>query len=174
MRAISAAILAVFAVSAFPASLLAQGKSGPQSVDACRVLNQARLEEALGTKVRAQKVPPSTPASLGVSVCMWATPDGRRSLSVTTYGPQAVAHTRAGTIETYYESLKIANANRVHKPAKVLPGIKRKACTFPSESAQGDTILLLRSDAMVTMNVTGLSQEQIAAVAKAASLPLTN
>jgi hypothetical protein len=103
---------------------------------------------------------------------MWATPDGRRSLSVTTYGPQAVAHTRAGTIETYYESLKVANANRVHRPAKVLPGIKRKACTFPSESAQGDTILLLRPDAMVTMNVTGLTADQIVAVAKAASEPL--
>jgi hypothetical protein len=103
---------------------------------------------------------------------MWATPDGRRALSVTTYGPQAVAHTRAGTIETYYESLKVANANRVHRPAKVLPGIRRKACTFPSETGQGDTILLLRPDAMVTMNVTGLSPEQIAAVAKAASEPL--
>jgi hypothetical protein len=172
MRAFSAAILTLLVVSPVPPTLFAQGKSGPQSVDACRVLSQAKLEAALGTKVRAQKVPPSTPASLGVSVCMWASPDGRRSLSGTTYGPQAVAHTRAGTIETYYESLKVANANRVHRPAKVLPGIKRKACTFPSESGQGDTILLLRSDAMVTMNVTGLSPEQIAAVAKAASEPL--
>jgi hypothetical protein len=150
--------------------LVAQGKSGPQSVDACRVLSQAKLEQALGTKVRAQKVPPATPTSLGVSVCMWATPNGRRSLSITTYGPQAVAHTRAGTIETYYESLKVANANRVHRPARVLPGIKRKACSFPSETGQGDMILLLRSDAMVTMNVTGLSPEEIVAVAKAASL----
>jgi hypothetical protein len=165
-------LLALAMASAFQPLLVAQGKSGPQSIDACQVLSQAKLEQALGAKVRAQKVPPSTPATLGVSVCMWATPDGRRSLSVTTYGPQAVAHTRAGTIETYYESLKVANANRVHGPAKVLPGIKRKACSFPGQSADGHTILLLRTDAMVIMNVTGLTDEQIAAVAKAASEPL--
>jgi len=40
----------------------------------------AELQAALAAKVRPQAIPPSTPASIGVSVCIWATMDGRKTL----------------------------------------------------------------------------------------------
>ena len=144
----------------------AQGRSGPRSIDACSVLTQAELEQAIGKKIRSQKVPPSQPASVGVSVCMWSTADGRRSVSVTTYGPEAVARTQARTIDTYYESLKTANANQTGTRAKVLPGVGRKASYFPAGS--GNTVLVLRADCLVLMNIAGMTPEEIGKIAKAA------
>jgi hypothetical protein len=159
--------LVSLAFVAAPPPLGAQGRSGLRSVDACTVLTQAEIEQAIGKKVKPQKVPPSQPASIGVSVCMWATADGRRSVSVTTYGPEAVSRTQARTIDTYYESLKTAHANQTGTRAKVLPGVGRKASYFPVGS--GNTVLVLRTDCLVLMNVAGLTPDEIAKIARAAA-----
>ena len=154
-------------VVALAGPALAQAKSGAQSVDACTVPTQATLEQAIGKKVKSQRVPASTPASLGVSVCMWATPDGRRTLSVSTYAPAAVRNTQAKTIETYYESLKTQNASLSGRP-RVIQGVKLRAVSFPSARGSGDTILILRSDCTVVVNAAGFGAPEIAALAKAA------
>lgn len=168
-RRVFAAVAAI--VCAFTLPLSGQGKSGPRSVDACGLLTQAELEGALTKKVRPVKVPANVPASLGVSVCMWATPDGRRTFSVSSYGPEAVRHTQAQTIEAYYDSLKTSNANLTRTPAHVVQGAGRRASWFPSVSGQGNTILVLRSDCVVTVNATGLSPQEIAVIAKAIGAP---
>ena len=146
----------------------AQGRSGPMSVNACGVLTAAELEAAIGRKVRPQSVPASTPATLGVSVCLWATADGRRTLSVATHGPEAVKRTVSRDLPTYYESIKTSNANIGRRPAIVFPGIARRACYFVNPQGRGDVILILRQDCMVTITAAGLTREEAQKVATAA------
>ena len=148
---------------------LSQARSGPRSVDACAVLTQAELKEALGKAVRSSPVPASQPASIGVSVCMWATGDGRRTLSVTTYGPEAVQRTQTKDLKTYYESVKTSNANLARRAPIVVPGAGRHASYFLNpRGTGGDVVLVLRRDAVVTINASGLSREEIVKVARAA------
>jgi hypothetical protein len=149
-----------------PPVVAAQGKSGSQSVDACTVPTQAKLEQAIGKKVKSQQVPPSTPASLGVSLCMWATPDGRRTLSVATYAPASVRNTQAKTIDAYFEFLKTQNASLSGRP-RVIQGVQRRAVSFPSTRGSGDTILVLRSDCTVVIDAAGFTVDEVAAIAKA-------
>jgi hypothetical protein len=165
---LTAAVLLALALAAAPAGLCAQGRSGPRSVNACTVATQAELEAALGTRIRPQAVPASQPASLGVSVCMWATADGRRTLSVTTYGPEAISRTSSRDLKTFYEGMKTSNANLARKPPIVLPRVARHASYFVNPRNAGDVILVLRQDCVVTLNVFGLKREEIDAVAKAA------
>lgn len=150
-----------------PVVAAAQGKSGIQSVDACTTPAKAKLEAAIGGRVMTQKVPASQPASAGVSICMWATPDGRRTLSVATYAPAALRNTQAGTIDTYYESLRTQTARVAGRP-RAIPGVQRRAVVYPAARGSGDTILVLRSDCTVVINVAGFTPEQITAIAKAA------
>jgi hypothetical protein len=145
-----------------------QGRSGPMSVNACGILTAAELEAALGKKVRPQPVPASTPTTLGVSVCLWAAADGRKTLSVATHGPEAVKRTVAQDLPTYYESLKTSNANLGRRPAIVFPGIARRACYFVNPTGRGDVILVLRQDCVVTITAAGLSREEAQKVAAAA------
>jgi hypothetical protein len=145
-----------------------QGRSGPMSVNACGILTAAELEAALGKKARPQPVPASTPATLGVSVCLWATADGRKTLSVATHGPEAVKRTVARDLPTYYESLKTSNANLGRRPAIVFPGIARRACYFVNPRGSGDVILVLRQDCVVTITAGGLTREEAQKVAAAA------
>jgi hypothetical protein len=162
-------VLALVATAslAYAPHVLAQAKSGIMSVDACATPTQAKLEAATGKKLKAQKVPPATPASSGVSVCMWATPNGRQTLSVSTYAPAAVKNTQSKTIDTYFESLKTQNAQLSGRP-RVIPGVLKRAVSFPAARGTGDTILVLRTDCVVVINVAGFAPEQIAAIAKAA------
>jgi hypothetical protein len=153
-------------LAASPAA--AQGKSGLRSVNACTLVTQAELETALARKVQPRAVPPATPATPGVSVCMWATPDGRRTLSVSTYAPEAFKRTQTRTLPGYFDSLKTSNANNAGRPAQVLPGIARRAAFFPSPQGVAGTILVERGDCVVVINVTGLSKEESVGVAKAA------
>ena len=153
-------------LGAVPAA--AQGKSGLRSVNACALLTQAELEAALARKVQPRAVPPATPATPGVSVCMCATPDGRRTLSVSTYAPEAFKRTQTRTLPGYFDSLKTSNANNAGRPAQVLPGVARRAAFFPSPNGVGGTILIERADCVAVINVTGLSKEESAAVAKVA------
>lgn len=150
-----------------PQMAFAQGKSGPRSLNACELVTQAELAEALKKKVQPRQVPPSTPASLGVSHCMWATANGRQTMSVTTYTPEALARTQTKTLAVYYDSLKTSNANNAGRPAQVLPGIARHASFFPA-AGTSSTVLVHRHDAIVVINLTGLSKEEATAVAKAA------
>jgi hypothetical protein len=160
--------LVVLAVSLNAGVPAAQGKSGPKSVDACGLVSKAELETALGRKVQARKVPASTPATLGVSVCMWATLDGRRTLSVSTYAPEALQRTQTKTLQVYYDSLRTSNANNVGRPAQVLPGIARHASYFAAPQGTSSTVLVNRRDCIVVMNLTGLSKEEATLVARSA------
>ena len=110
-----------------PGAAAAQVKSGPRALDACGLATKAELEEGLKKKLVARPVPPGTPTSLGVSTCMWATPNGRQTLSVTTYTPEALQRTQTKTLAMYYDALKTSNANNAGRPAVVLPGIARHA-----------------------------------------------
>jgi hypothetical protein len=148
-------------------SLGAQGKSGPRALDACGLVTKAELEEALKKKVQPRPVPPGTPATLGVSTCMWATANGRQTMSVTTYTPEALQRTQTKTLAIYYDSLKTSNANNAGRPAQVLPGIARHASYFAA-SGTAATVLVHRSDSIVVINLTGLSKEEATAIAKAA------
>ncbi len=122
----SGAIVAmVLAVS--PNWAAAQVKSGPRALDACNLATKAELEEALKKKIQPRPVPPATPTSVGVSTCMWATTNGRQTLSLTTYTPEALQRTQTKTLATYYNALKTSNANNAGRPAIVLPGIARHA-----------------------------------------------
>ncbi len=161
---VPAVVLVVASAGAAPA--LAQAKSGVNSVDACATPPQSRLETAIGKKLKALKLPPSTPASAGVSVCMWTTPDGRRTLSVSTYSPTAVRNTQSKTIDAYFESLKTQNASFSGRP-RVIPGVVKRAVSFPAARGTGDTILVLRGDCTVVINATGFSPEDIVGIAKA-------
>jgi hypothetical protein len=96
---------------------------------------------------------------------MWATANGRQTLSVTTYTPEALARTQTKTLAIYYDSLKTSNANNAGRPAQVLPGIARHASYF--ETRSGATVLVHRHDCIVVMNLTGLTKEEATAVAKA-------
>ncbi len=165
LHTFAVSLLAVL-VGATPA--MAQGKSGPRSLDACAMVTKAELEAALARKVQPRPVPPSTPATLGVSICMWATLDGRRTLSVSTYAPEALQRTQTKTLQLYYDSLKTSNANNAGRPAQVLPGIARHASYFAAPEGLGATVLINRADCVVVMNLTGLSKEQAIAVAKTA------
>ncbi len=144
-----------------------QGKSGPRSLDACGLVTKAELDAALKRPVQPRPVPPSTPASLGVSTCMWATADGRRTMSVTTYTPEALQRTQTKTLAVYYDSLKTSNANNAGRPAQVLPGIARHASYFAG-SGTSSTVLVHRHDSIVIINLTGLSKDEATAVARAA------
>jgi hypothetical protein len=159
----------VFAVplALLPMRAAAQGKSGPRALDACGLVTKVELEQALTRKVQARPVPPATPATLGVSTCMWATANGRQTLSVTTYTPEALQRTQTKTLAVYYDSLKTSNANNAGRPAIVLPGIARHASYFPA-AGSGATLLIHRHDSIVVINLTGLSKEEALAVAKAA------
>lgn len=170
MRLISAVlVLSVVGLASTAPPALAQSRSGPRSVDACGVLTQAELKEALGKAVSSSPVPASQPASIGVSVCMWATGDGRRTLSVTTYGPEAVQRTQAKDLRTYYESVKTSNANLARRAPIVVAGAGRHASYFLNpRGTGGDVVLVLRRDAVVTINASGLSREEIVKVARAA------
>jgi hypothetical protein len=137
-------------------------------VNACAILTAAELETALGKKVRPQPVPASTPASIGMSVCLWASADGRKTLSVATHGPEAVKRTVARDLPTYYESLKTSNANLARRPAVVFPGIARRACYFVNPRDSGDVILVLRHDCVVTVTAAGLTRDEARKVAAAA------
>ena len=70
--------------------------------------------------------------------CMWATVDGRRTLSVSMYGPEAVRPTITKDLPTYDESLKTSNANLARRPAILFPGVARKASYFVSPRDKGD------------------------------------
>lgn len=157
----------VVGVLVSPAPVMAQGKSGPQSIDACGVVTKEEIEAGLKRKIQSRPVPPATPASIGVSHCMWATPDGRRTMSVTTYGPEALKRTHTRTPQQYYDSLKTSNANNTGRPAQVLPGIGRHASFFANAQG-GSTVLVLRPDSVVVMSFTGVAKEEAAAVARAA------
>ena len=132
----------------------AQGKSGPRALDACGLVTKAELDAALKRPVQPRPVPPSTPATLGVSTCMWATADGRRTMSVTTYTPEALQRTQTKTLAVYYDSLKTSNANNAGRPAQVLPGIARHASYFAG-SGTSSTVLVHRQDSIVVINLTG-------------------
>jgi len=158
-----AAVLAAMAGIAF-----AQAKSGPRAIDACAVLTAAELQAAFGKPVMTMKVPPSTPASVGVSICMYATKDGRRNLSITTYGPEAVKRTQSQNIRNYYESMKTSTANLARHRPQVVPGAGRHATYFPNPRGGGEVIYVLRNDCAVTIHAQGFTTEEIVAVAKAA------
>jgi hypothetical protein len=148
--------------------LEAQGKSGPRSVDACGIATEAELEAALGARVRPSAIPASAPASIGVSVCMWATVDGRRRLSIATYGPEAVKRTVTRDLRTYYDSMKSSNAQMARRPAIVFPGVGRHASYFVNPKNAGDVILILRQDCVVNITASGLTRQQAEKVAAAA------
>jgi len=167
-RLLPSASLLLCLLLAMPAALVAQGKSGPRSLDACGLVTKAELDAALGRPVQPRQVPPSTPATLGVSVCMWATRDGRRTLSVTTYTPEALERTQTKTLRAFYDSLRTSHANNTGSPAQVLPGIARHASYFAAREGLGSTVLVHRQDAVVVINLTGLTKEEAIAVAKAA------
>jgi len=150
-----------------PGVALAQGKSGPRALDACGLVTKAELDGALGRPVQSRPVPPGTPATLGVSVCMWATANGRQTLSISTYTADALQRTQTKTLQVYYDSLKTSNANNAGRPAVVLPGVARHASYFPA-AGTGSTVLVHRHDSIVVINLTGLSKEEATAVAKAA------
>ena len=145
----------------------AQGKSGPRALDACGLVTKVELGEALKKTVQPRPVPPGTPTTLGVSTCMWATANGRQTMSVTTYTPEALSRTQTKTLAVYYDSLKTSNANNAGRPAVVLPGIARHASFFPA-AGTGSTVLVYRHDSIVVITLTGLSKEEATAVAKAA------
>jgi hypothetical protein len=98
---------------------------------------------------------------------MWATPNGRQTLSVTTYTPEALARTHTKTLAVYYDSLKTSNANNAGRPAQVLPGIARHASYFAGQGTSS-TVLVHRGDCIVVISLTGMSKEEATAVAKAA------
>ncbi len=148
-------------------TLVAQGRSGPRALDACGLATKAELEAALKKKVQSRPVPAGTPATLGVSTCMWASLNGRQTMSLTTYTPEALKRTQTKTLAVYYDSLKTSNANNAGRPAQVLPGIARHASYFAA-AGSGSTVLVHRHDSIVVINLTGLSKEEAAAVARAA------
>ena len=150
-----------------PGTLLAQGKSGPRALDACGLVTKAELEDALKKTIQPRPVPPGTPATLGVSTCMWASANGRQTMSVTTYTPEALRRTQTKTLAVYYDSLKTSNANNAGRPAQVLPGIARHASYFPAQGT-GATVLVHRHDSIVVINLTGLSKGEATAIAQAA------
>ena len=166
----AAALLSILCASLVgPKPLQAQGKSGVMSVNACSIAPAAELQAALGAKVRPQPIPPSTPASIGVSVCMWATMDGHKTLSVSTYGPEAVKRTISKDLKTYYESMKISNANQARRGPVVFPRVGRHASYFANpRGTGGDVILILRNDCVVTINAAGLTRDEAQKVAAAA------
>jgi hypothetical protein len=133
--------------------LEAQGKTGPRGLDACGLVTKAELEEGLKKKVQPRQVPPAT--------------NGRQTLSVTTYTPEALARTHTKTLAVYYDSLKTSNANNAGRPAQVLPGIARHASYFAGQGA-ASTVLVHRNDCIVVISLTGMSKEEATAVAKAA------
>ena len=149
------------------AALVAQGKSGPRALDACGLVTKAELEAALKKTIQPRPVPPGTPTTLGVSTCMWASSNGRQTMSVTTYTPEALSKTQTKTIALYYDSLKTSNANNAGRPAVVLRGIAQHASYFPAAGA-GSTVLVRRADSVVVINLTGLSLEEATLVAQAA------
>jgi hypothetical protein len=155
------------ALAAMPLLVAAQGKSGPRALDACGLVTKAELESALKKTVQSRAVPPATPASLGVSTCMWASTNGRQTMSVTTYTPAALQRTQTKTLAVYYDSLKTSNANNAGRPAQVLPGIARHASYFAAAGSVA-TVLVHRHDSVVVINLTGLSKDEATAVAKAA------
>ena len=165
----AAALLSLLCASLVgPKPLQAQGKSGVMSVNACSIAPAAELQAALATKVRPQPIPPSTPASIGVSVCMWSSMDGRKTLSVSTYGPEAVKRTISKDLKTYYESMKISNANQARRGAIVFPRVGRHSSFFANPRGTGDVILILRNDCVVTINAVGLTRDEAQKVAGAA------
>src|SRR5690606_20504128 len=70
-RLLPFASLVLCAALAAPVPAAAQGKSGPRALDACALVTKAELDAALGRPVQPKPVPASTPATLGVSICMW-------------------------------------------------------------------------------------------------------
>ena len=86
---------------------------------------------------------------------------------MSTYAPAAVKNTQAKTIEAYFESLKTQNASFSGRP-RVIQGVVKRAVSFPAARGAGDTILVLRSDCTVVMNVAGFAPEEMAGIAKAA------
>lgn len=168
LRCRAAAFLVILSACAAAPGLYAQGKSGVMSVNACSIAPATELQAALAAKVRPQPIPPSTPASIGVSVCMWSTMDGRKTLSVSTYGPEAVKRTISKDLKTYYESMKISNANQARRAAIVFPRVGRHASYFINPRGTGDVILILRNDCVVTINASGLTRDEAQKVAEAA------
>lgn len=167
IRLLPAIVVALSAALVVASDAQAQGKSGPRALDACGLVTRAELEEGLKRKIQPRPVPPSTPATLGVSHCMWATTNGRQTMSVTTYTPEALARTQTKTLQLYYDSLKTSNANNAGRPAQVLPGIARHASYFAASGASS-TVLVHRSDSIVVINLTGMSKDEATAVARAA------
>jgi hypothetical protein len=166
-RSVVPGLVVALALAAAPAGIAAQGKSGPRSLDACVLATQAELETALGKKLQSRQVPPATPTTLGVSTCMWATANGRQTLSITTYTPEALSRTQTRTLAIYYDSLKTSNANNAGRPAMVLPGIAQHASYFPA-AGTSSTVLVRRHDSIVVINLTGLSKDEATVIAKAA------
>lgn len=167
LRPIQTSLAVVLSLVIAAAAAQAQGKSGPRSLDACGLVTKAELDAALKRPVQPRPIPPSTPATLGVSTCMWATADGRRTMSVTTYTPEALQRTQTKTLAVYYDSLKTSNANNAGRPAQVLPGIARHASYFAA-SGTSSTVLVHRQDSVVVINLTGLSRDEATAIARAA------
>jgi hypothetical protein len=160
-------VLVALLLAALPNGVAAQGKSGPRALDACALVTKVELDAALKKSVQPRAVPPGTPTTLGVSTCMWATANGRQTLSVTTYTPEALSRTQTKTLAVYYDSLKTSNANNAGRPALVLPGIAQHASYFPA-AGTASTVLVRRHDSIVVINLTGLSQDEATAVARAA------
>jgi hypothetical protein len=144
-----------------------QAKSGPRSIDACGVLTQAELETVVKRKVRPRAVPASQPASLGVSICMYATTDGLHTVSVTTYGPEAIARTQSKTLQAYYDAMKTSNAQAAGKPPVVIPGAGRHASFFMNPRGAGDVLQVLRNDCVVIASLNGFTREEALATGKA-------
>jgi hypothetical protein len=94
--------------------------------------------------------------------------DGRKTLSVSTYGPEAVKRTISKDLKTYYESMKISNANQARRGAIVFPHAGRHASYFVNPRGAGDVILILRNDCVVTINAAGLTRDEAQKVAEAA------
>jgi len=99
---------------------------------------------------------------------MWATVDGRRTLSVATYGPEAVKRTVTKDLRTYYDSMKSSNAQMARRPAIVFPGVARHASYFVNPKNAGDVILILRQDCVVNITASGVTRQQAEKVAAAA------
>ena len=163
-----AALLAGIAAWA-PADLraAAQAKSGPRSIDACGVLTSEELGAIVKRKVQPRKVPASQPASLGVSVCMYATADGLHTISVTTYGPEAISRTQSKTLQAYYDAMKTSNAQAARKPPIVIPGAGRHASFFVNPRGAGDVLLVLRNDCVVVSSLNGFTRDEALATGKA-------
>ena len=131
-RVVGSGVVFALMLALSPGWAAAQGKSGPRALDACGLATKVELEEGLKKSSSHGRCRRRRRPRVGVSTCMWATPNGRQTLSVTTYTPEALQRTQTKTLPMYYDALKTSNANNAGRPAIVLPGIARHASYFPA------------------------------------------